>query len=58
MLREMARSVDLRHVVGAEQADQALGLASMARRFGDGDLAAVLDHVAAGAGAAGVVRDG
>ena len=56
MRRKMAQAVDLSHVVGAEHVDQALGLAAIAGRFGDGDLVSILDHLAAGATAAGVVR--
>jgi transposase len=56
MRRKMAQAVDLSHVVGGEAVDQALGLAAIAGRFGDGDLVSILDHLAAGTGAAGVVR--
>jgi hypothetical protein len=53
---KMAQAVDLSHVVGGENVDQALGLAAIAGRFGDGDLVSVLDHLAAGSTAASVVR--
>ena len=56
MRRKMAQAVDLSHVVGGESVDQALGLAAIAGRFGDGDLVSILDHLATGTGAAGVVR--
>jgi transposase len=49
---KMARAVELAAVVGADRVDQALGLAAIAGRFGDHDLAAILDHLAV-AGAAG-----
>jgi transposase len=49
---KMARAVELAAVVGADRADQALGLAAITGRFGDHDLAAILDHLAV-AGAAG-----
>ena len=43
----MARAVELAAVVGADQADAALGLAAIAGRFADGDLASIIDHLAA-----------
>jgi transposase len=49
---KMARAVELAAVTGPAQVDQALGLAAIAGRFGDHDLAAILDHLAV-AGAAG-----
>jgi transposase len=42
---KMARAVELAAVVGAERVDEALGLAAIAGRFGDNDLAAVLDYL-------------
>jgi len=48
----MARAVELAAVVGAARVDQALGLAAITGRFADGDLPAIIDHLAA-AGAAG-----
>jgi len=44
---KMARAVELAAVVGAGQADAALGLAAIAGRFADGDLASIIDHLAA-----------
>ena len=42
----MARAVELAAVAGADgRVDQALGLAAIAGRFGDDDLAAILDHL-------------
>jgi Mu transposase, C-terminal domain/Integrase core domain len=49
---KMARAVELAAVVGAATVDQALGLAAITGRFADGDLPAIVDHLAA-AGAAG-----
>jgi hypothetical protein len=43
----MARAVELAAVVGAAQVDAALGLAAIAGRFADADLASILDHLAA-----------
>ena len=43
----MARAVELAAVVGAGKADAALGLAAIAGRFADGDLASIIDHLAA-----------
>jgi transposase len=44
---KMARAVELAAVVGAERVDAALGLAAIAGRFADGDLASIIDHLAA-----------
>jgi hypothetical protein len=44
----VARAVELAAVVGAERVDAALGLAAIAGRFADGDLASIVDHLAAG----------
>ena len=43
---KMARAVELAAVVGADRVDEALGLAAIAGRLGDDDLAAILDHLA------------
>jgi predicted butyrate kinase (DUF1464 family) len=43
----MARAVELSAVVGAVKVDAALGLAAIAGRFADGDLASIIDHLAA-----------
>jgi transposase len=43
---KMARAVELAAVVGADRVDEALGLAAITGRFGDDDLAAILDHLA------------
>lgn len=52
---KMARAVELAAVVGADRVDEALGLAAIAGRFGDDDLAAILDHLAVSGPAGEVV---
>ena len=52
---KMARAVELAAVVGADKADAALGLAAIAGRFADGDLASIIDHLAAERETVGVV---
>jgi hypothetical protein len=52
---KMARAVELAAVVGADKADAALGLAAIAGRFADGDLASIIDHLAAEGATVGVV---
>ena len=52
---KMARAVELAAVVGAERTDMALGLAAIAGRFADGDLASIIDHLAAERGIGDVV---
>lgn len=55
---KMARAVELATVVGAERVDEALGLAAVAGRFAEHDLASILDHLAiAGMPADVVVAD-
>jgi transposase len=44
---KMRQAVELARALGAERVDQALGLAAIAGRFGDGDLTSILDHLAA-----------
>jgi len=44
---KMARAVELAAVVGEDKVDAALGLAAIAGRFADGDLASIVDHLAA-----------
>jgi len=53
---KMARAVELAALVGADAVDDALGLAAVAGRFDDGDLASILDHRAAGRSSLEVVR--
>jgi transposase len=53
---KMAQAVELAALVGAETVDDALGLAAVAGRFGDGDLASILDHLAAGRSSLEVVH--
>ena len=52
----MARAVELAALVGVDAVDDALGLAAMAGRFADGDLASILDHLAAGHASLDVVH--
>ena len=54
----MARAVELAAVVGAGKVDAALGLAAIAGRFADGDLASIIDHLAAERETVGVVIAG
>jgi transposase len=44
---KMARAAELAAVVGAGRVDEALGLAAITGRFADGDLASIIDHLAA-----------
>jgi hypothetical protein len=44
---KMARAVELAAVAGADRVNAALGLAAVAGRFADGDLASIIDHLAA-----------
>src|SRR5881397_312731 len=48
-------AVELAAVVGAGRVDEALGLAAIAGRFADGDLASICDHLAGAGAATGVV---
>jgi hypothetical protein len=41
----MARAVELAALWGQEQVDEALRRAARSERFGDGDLASILEHV-------------
>jgi transposase len=50
---KMAHAVELAAVLGAQRVDDALGLAAIAGRFADGDLASICDHLAT----AGAVTD-
>lgn len=45
---KMAQAVELAALVGADAVDDALGLAAVAGRFDDRDLASIIDHLAAG----------
>lgn len=53
---KMARAVELAAVLGADRVDEALGLAAIAGRFAEADLAAICDHLAARGPADDVVR--
>jgi hypothetical protein len=44
---KMDRAVELAAVLGVDKVDEALGLAAIAGRFADGDLASICDHLAA-----------
>jgi transposase len=52
---KMAQAVELAALFGADLVDRALGVAAAAGRFGDGDLAAITDHLAAGGADAAAV---
>jgi transposase len=43
---KMRRAVELATVLGARKVDEALGLAAIAGRFAEADLASILDHLA------------
>jgi transposase len=43
---KMRRAVELATVLDAQKVDKALGLAAIAGRFGEADLASILDHLA------------
>lgn len=45
---KMAEAVEVAALVGSERVEQALGLAAIAGRFGDGDLTSILDHLESG----------
>ncbi|HWN00285.1 MAG TPA: IS21 family transposase [Streptosporangiaceae bacterium] len=45
---KMARAVEFAAIVDADRVDAALGLAAAAGRFGEGDLASILDHLSLG----------
>lgn len=53
---KMARAVEFAAIYGPSRVDTALGLAAAAGRFADGDLGAILDHLATGGDAGDVVR--
>jgi hypothetical protein len=45
---KMAQAVELGALVGVDLVDRALGVAAAAGRFGDGDLTAIVEHLARG----------
>jgi transposase len=53
---KMAQAVELAALVGAAPVDRALGMAALAGRFGEGDLASIVDHIERGAPASELVR--
>ncbi len=52
---KMAEAVELATLVGGGRVEEALGLAAIAGRFGEGDLASILDHLEAGRAALDVM---
>jgi hypothetical protein len=46
---KMTRAIELAAVIGAGEVDEALGLAAIAGRFAEDDLASILDHLAGSA---------
>ncbi|QIS23414.1 IS21 family transposase [Nocardia terpenica] len=53
---KMTRALELAAITGADAVDEALGVAAVAGRFDDGDLASILDHLARFFGLGEVVR--
>jgi Mu transposase, C-terminal domain len=53
---KMTQAVELAALVGADAIDDALGLAAVAGRFDDRDLASIIDHLAAGRSSLEVVH--
>lgn len=53
---KMTRALELAAITGADAVEEALGVAAVAGRFDDGDLASILDHLARFSGLAEVVR--
>jgi len=47
---KMAEAVELAALVGSGRVEEALGMAAIAGRFGEGDLISILDHLEAGRG--------
>ena len=45
---KMAEAVELAALVGGGRVEEALGMAAIAGRFGEGDLVSILDHIEAG----------
>jgi hypothetical protein len=52
---KMVDAVELAALVGADDVDEALGIAAAAGRFADGDVAAIVRHLATGATGADLV---
>jgi transposase len=53
---KMARAVEFASLLGTQRVEQALGLAAVAGRFDDTDLASMLDHLASGGANLDLVR--
>ena len=52
---KMAQAVELAALVGGAVVDRALGMAALAGRFGDGDVASIVEHLERGRPAAELV---
>ncbi len=53
---KMAEAVELAALVGGERVEEALGMAAIAGRFGEGDLVSILDHIEAGRNGLELIR--
>lgn len=53
---KMSQAVELAALVGAAPVDRALGMAAVAGRFGEGDLASIVNHIEGGRPAEDLVR--
>jgi hypothetical protein len=53
---KMGEAVELAALVGGERVEEALGMAAIAGRFGEGDLVSILDHIEAGRGGLELIR--
>lgn len=53
---KMSQAVELAALVGAAPVDRALGMAAVAGRFGEGDLASIVNHLEGGRPAEDLVR--
>ncbi|MGH8919746.1 MAG: hypothetical protein ACRD0H_15685 [Actinomycetes bacterium] len=53
---KMAEAVELAALLGGERVEEALGMAAIAGRFGEGDLVSILDHIEAGRGGVELIR--
>jgi transposase len=53
---KMNEAVELAALVGGGRVEEALGMAAIAGRFGEGDLVSILDHIEAGRGGLELIR--
>ncbi len=53
---KMAEAVELAALVGGARVEEALGMAAIAGRFGEGDLVSILDHLETGRGGLELIR--